>query len=155
MNRQIGVCAIGLVMFGSCANYAFGQTDLSQKADKISWLSGCWTNEDGSTREVWSESFGGLLFGYSVTLKNKKVTFFEELRIERRDSEYVYIASPKGTGTTEFVMTESTEQSARFENPQHDFPQRIQYQRENSELTIDVSSIDQTKGFQLNLRKCQ
>ena len=125
-----------------------------QEVEKLSWLTGCWVNEDGSSREVWSESFDGLLFGYSVKMKAGEVSFFEELRIEREQSKHVYIASPRAKGTTEFVLTEYGLTSAIFENPAHDFPQRLRYRQNEDELTIDVSSTDQSQGFQVNLFKC-
>lgn len=154
MNIRIGPLAIGLMMMGGCASHSPSHSDLPQNRDEMSWLSGCWMNDDGSTREVWSKGFDGLLFGYSVTQKDRKVTFFEELRIERREAEYVYIASPGGTGTTEFVLTDRGEKSALFENPAHDFPQRLLYKRHGNQLTVNVSTLDLSRGFQVNLRKC-
>lgn len=146
--------ALSLILVSGCASHSTSHSMPQQKFEKLSWLTGCWVNEDGSGREVWSESFDGLLFGYSVTMKDGEVSFFEELRIEREQSKHVYIASPRATGTTEFVLTEGDLTSAIFENPAHDFPQRLHYQRNDDKLTVDVSSTDQSQGFQVNLRKC-
>lgn len=154
MNKHIGFILIGLIIVEGCSNYSPAHANSPQDTDKMSWLSGCWHNQDGTMREVWSEGFDGLLFGYSVTQKQGKVTFFEALRIERREADHVYIAAPNGTGITEFVLTDTGEHAAVFENPAHDFPQRLHYQRNGDQLTIDVSTLDLSRGFQVNLSKC-
>jgi len=152
---RLGLIFVGLSMFGGCATHDVSNPNLPDSDEEISWLSGCWTNEDGSSREVWSDSFNGLLFGYSVTAKDGITSFFEDLRIEKKETEYVYVASPMGTGSTEFVLTESNERSALFTNPEHDFPQMLHYQRSGKKMTIEVSTLDRSKGFQLNLHECE
>ncbi|MBL8754175.1 MAG: hypothetical protein JNK15_12815, partial [Planctomycetes bacterium] len=53
---------------------------------------------------------------------------FEFLRLVERDGGLVYIAQPNGRTPTEFVLTEIGATRAVFENPRHDFPQRIVYE---------------------------
>jgi hypothetical protein len=117
--------------------------DLSPNADPLDWMTGCWTHERYDQREVWSEDLGGLKFGYGVNRDaNGKVTFFEDLRIENRPGGAVYIASPRGTAPTEFVETERTGLSITFENPDHDYPQKITYSGNRVSLVATISTID-------------
>ena len=41
----------------------------------------------------------------------------------------VYVASPSGQAETVFTLEELTDRSVRFAAPEHDFPQRIVYER--------------------------
>ena len=50
-----------------------------------------------------------------------------EVRIGERDGGLVYYAQPGGRPATEFVLTEIGEKRAVFDNPRHDYPQRITY----------------------------
>lgn len=69
---------------------------------------------------------------------------FEYLRIVERHGGLVYVAQPNGSPPTEFVLAEISATRAVFENPRHDFPQRIVY-----ELSADgglTASIGFMKG---------
>ena len=70
--------------------------------------------------------------GMSRTHGGKK-PFFEFVRIEQRDAALYYIAQPHGAAPTEFRATSADGDSVRFENPGHDFPQRIIYARRGSD----------------------
>ena len=52
---------------------------------------------------------------------------FEYLRIQRTPSGIVYLASPAGRDPTPFPLTTLEDRRVVFENPDHDFPQRITY----------------------------
>ena len=73
-----------------------------------------------------------------------KMFAFEYLRIVERDGGLVYIAQPGGAKGTEFVLTELTATRAVFENPRHDYPNRIVY--ELSPESGLIATIGQTKG---------
>ena len=57
-----------------------------------------------------------------------KMFAFEYLRIVERDGGLVYVAQPGGSPPTEFVLTELDNRRAVFDNPRHDYPQRIVYE---------------------------
>lgn len=154
LTKQIAAMAMFLVVLGGCATDTTRSAAATDQVDEMSWLSGCWISADESTREVWSEDFDGMMFGYSVTWKDAQVSFFEQLRIEPHETGRVYLASPRGTGTTAFTLTDMTHQSALFENPEHDFPQRLLYRRQGNQLAVNVSTLDQSRGFQVNFHPC-
>ena len=57
---------------------------------------------------------------------------FEYLRIEERKDGLVFVASPSGKGATDFPLADFGADFVQFENPTHDFPKRIRYERTKS-----------------------
>ena len=99
----------------------------------MAWLASAWVGTRGaggavSIEERWSPPLGGAMLGVSRTVSRNKMVAFEFLRIVERDGGLVYIAQPGGGPPTEFVLTELGGTRAVFENPRHDFPQRIVYE---------------------------
>lgn len=102
--------------------------------EDLAWLASAWVGTRGrsgttSIEERWSPPLGGAMLGVSRTVSRKKMTAFEYLRIVERDGGLVYIAQPGGNSPTEFVLTELTTTRAVFDNPRHDYPKRIVYER--------------------------
>lgn len=103
----------------------------------LAWLAGSWSNNDGETsiEEHWTRPVGGTMLGKNRTVSNGQTVFFEYLRIESAPDGIVYLASPKGRQPpTSFKLTQIGAQHVTFENPQHDFPQRIMYRRQGDML---------------------
>ncbi len=107
---------------------------------RLAWMSGSWVRElDGNTsEELWTTPRGGSMLGVNRTIEGGKLMFFEYLRIESTPEGIVYIASPKGRRPTTFRLVEEGPQRAVFENPTHDFPQRIIYWREGPLLSARI-----------------
>ena len=60
---------------------------------------------------------------------------FEYLRIEATEEGLIYYASPRGRApATPFRLRELEDERVIFTNPDHDFPQLIEYWREGSTL---------------------
>jgi hypothetical protein len=106
----------------------------------LEWLVGHWRNDSGerSSEELWMAAEGGLMLGLSRTLAGGRAVGFEYLRIEQRGATVVYVASPGGRPPTEFPLRELSGQRVVFENPEHDFPQRILYWREGEGLCARI-----------------
>lgn len=103
-----------------------------ESVDRLNWLAGCW---DGSTDtqervEQWMKPSGNMMMGMSRTVRNGQVREYEFLRIHERDGAIYYTANPSGQQEASFRLVRLTEQEAIFENPDHDFPQRIGYRLE-------------------------
>ncbi len=115
----------------------------------MAWLAGAWVGTRGtggavSIEERWSPPLGGAMLAVSRTVSRGRMTAFEFLRVVERDGGLVYVAQPRGAPPTEFTLTELNGKRAIFENPRHDFPQRIIY-----ELSAEgqlSASISHTKG---------
>ena len=100
--------------------------------EDIEWLAGDWVGVRGksSIEERWTPALGGSMFGVSRTVRTEsdRLTAFEYLRVAERDGGLVYVAQPGGRPPTSFLLTELSATRAVFENPRHDFPQRIVYE---------------------------
>jgi hypothetical protein len=116
-------------------------------------LSGCWerTDKSGVTiSEMWMKPAGNSMMGTGRTVKNGKTVDFEFLRIEQRDDGIFYIAKPKANATeTAFKLKTPVTDSYVFENPDHDFPQRIIYKISANALAarIEGTMNGKTRGI--------
>ncbi len=111
----------------------------------LGWMSGRWETREGErwTEEVWSEPRAGMMIGYSRSGQGETVREFEFIRLQAgADGVPVYLAQPGGRAPVPFRLTARDGSSATFENPDHDFPQRIRYRRDGEIMTATVSAID-------------
>lgn len=105
------------------------------------WMAGCWSGTRDGERfhERWTVADASTLLGVSHTVKGGKMTAFEFLRVIVKNGKSVYVAQPGGVPPTEFVATTVTSEQIVFENPAHDFPKRVIYQRAGADrLTASI-----------------
>lgn len=97
------------------------------------WLAGEWQAEirNGSVEESWLTPAGGLMTAMSRTVREGRATGFEFITLHVDGDELVYTARPSGQAETEFRGGAETEGHLSFRNPEHDFPQRIDYLRQD------------------------
>ena len=114
---------------------------LSAEPMNLDWLQGHWCQTTGNahTEEVWMKGSQGSSVGMARTLVDGNMTSFEYLRIVHKEGRTEYIAQPNGNPPTVFVATDTGPDSATFENPDHDFPQRISYARNEGGLVAEIS----------------
>lgn len=121
------LCALTLAPTGQA------ESQTPSTVESLAWMSGCWgetaptssSSPSRQTLECWTDPRGGLLLGLHRDIGRR--TSFEYLRIEDRENGPVYLASPGGREPTAFRLTDGSETSAVFSNPDHDFPKRIVY----------------------------
>jgi Domain of unknown function (DUF6265) len=124
----------------------------------ISWISGDWQTEPGGRRQIeehWTSVAGASMLGMSRTVAGDKTVEFEYLRIEQRADGIYYVAHPKARCPgTDFKLTRASATEAVFENPQHDFPKRIIYQKTaNDGLTASIDGGEGTKAMSFAYRR--
>lgn len=119
----------------------------------FNWLTGCWQNLDGATREVWSGSEDGYFFGYAVTYNQGRAVFFEQMRIDPGETP-TFQAYPRGKGPSGFPAIELSATHVTFANPAHDYPQKITYTRRGETLNAVISLIDDTRQGDFNFIAC-
>jgi len=109
-------------------------------ADFPSWMAGSWRLDAHGTRveEQWTTAAGGIMIGMSKTVPAKGKTMFEFVRIAEVDGKLAYLAMPDGQLPTTFPLKSSTDSRIVFENPQHDFPQRVIYWRAGEKLCARI-----------------
>ena len=131
----------------------------------LAWIAGDWQTDPSGravSEEHWTRPAGGSMIGVSRTLVGDRTASFEFLRIEVRGESIFYVASPKGRcPATDFKLTRLSGQEAVFENPEHDFPQRVIYRLARSgslKARIEGTTSDgKAKGidFPMGRTKCQ
>lgn len=118
------------VIFLFCG-LSFAQEKKTTIAD-LAWLTGCWDGSGGNREylEQWMRPSGQTMLGMSRTVIGGKTVEFEFVQIREREGDLFYIAKPSGQSEASFKLIKYNNQEAVFENPQHDFPQRVIYRLE-------------------------
>jgi hypothetical protein len=129
-----------LLPFSIVALSAALSTSADTKTD-LHWFTGHWCAESESQfiEEQWLAPRGDILLGLSRTVKGAKTASFEFLRIEWTGGVPSYIAQPQGQPPVAFKLTASGADWARFENPAHDFPKRVEYRRTAGGLYAEIA----------------
>ena len=99
---------------------------------------------------------GNNILGMSHTVVNGKTREFEFLRIVHEENgDVFFVAQPSGQKEARFKLIAVTEGDARFENPKHDFPQRIIYRRDGDSLVgrIEGNSKGQEKAIEFPMTR--
>lgn len=131
----------------ACASVAAAptQADSPVTIDQLAWISGTWAAEqDGRwSEEHWTAPRGGLMLGVNRNGSGDAARGFEFLRIQTAaDGVVTYWAAPAGQPPVPFRLTASTDDSVRFENPQHDYPTVITYRRDGDRLHATITGPD-------------
>jgi hypothetical protein len=131
-----------LMILGTLVACTASATDAeSPGATSLAWLSGHWCAEIGgeSIEESWLSPRGSLMLGVGQTVKGGKTVTYEFMRIESGAGGTHYIAQHRAGTPTAFRMTASGANWARFENPTHDFPKRVEYRRTPKGLQAEIA----------------
>ena len=114
----------------------------------FAWLAGHWRSENNGrvSEEVWMAPEGGLMTGMGRTLRDGRAVGFEFLYISTGEGA-AYFAQPGGRPAVRFGLVAQEGESAVFENPEHDFPQRIEYVRDGDSLSATISTLDRARQF--------
>lgn len=143
--RPTVLTSVGLAVASSIA-FALHAPQASKPAHRLSelaLLAGAWIADESPVQieEHWIEPKAGAMFGCGRTIRDDKTLAFEFLRIERRqDGEIYYVAQPGGRcPATDFKLTSVSGGEFLFENPEHDFPQRIRYElNDDGSMTASI-----------------
>jgi hypothetical protein len=137
------------VLFISCQNKS--EKNFEQ-LEKMNWLIGNWENkmDDGILSETWKKENDSTFSGTTYFIINKKDTVHSEtILLTQLNDELIYRPTVKGQNNDEsvdFKLSSESENTFVFENPKHDYPQKIVYKKvdENS-LIATISGIQQGK----------
>ncbi|KXK42791.1 MAG: hypothetical protein UZ05_CHB002002905 [Chlorobi bacterium OLB5] len=124
-----------ILIFIIMSKTAFSQNNADMQ--KLLWIVDKWVSqsETSTSYEHWEKTNETLYTGGSETIKNGDTVFAEKLKIELIEGKVYYIADvAHNPAPVKFLLTEVNENSAIFENPEHDFPQKITYINENGIL---------------------
>lgn len=150
----IGAC---LLLIGA----AKAQEPKTTIAD-LAWLAGCWDGSGGGREslEQWMKPSGQTMLGMSRTVAGGKTIAYEFLQLREQDGSIFYIAKPSGQAEASFKLVKYENKEAIFENPEHDFPQRIIYRLEkDGSLAAAIEGMSKGKpkkiDFPMRRVKCE
>jgi hypothetical protein len=108
--------------------------------EPLAWLAGDWCGGEGGEviQETWLPPRDYETVGVGRTLRDGRLVSFEYMRITRSGGTITFIGQPGGGAPVEFKRTDGDDNWIRFENPRHDYPQRIQYRRSGDELHAEI-----------------
>jgi hypothetical protein len=117
----------------------------AQPVERMAWLAGCWQGQFGEPGSVeqWLPPAGAAMLGMSRTIKQHKMVEYEFMQLRQLpDGVLAFIPQPSGRPPTVFRLLRLGESEAVFENPEHDFPQRVSYSRpEESRLSASIEGV--------------
>ncbi|MES2555955.1 MAG: DUF6265 family protein [Bacteroidota bacterium] len=119
-------------------------TEPTYEAHKqASWLLGRWENnsDQGNMSEVWEKKNDSLYVGASYFEAGGDTLFSESIELIEKEGvlNYVVTIAESGQGPTTFKLTKSSDTELIFENPKHDFPQKITYNHKGDSVIAVIS----------------
>jgi uncharacterized protein DUF6265 len=111
----------------------------------VGWLQGCWqlTAGDRIVEEQWMAPRAGVMLNAGRTVRGSQLIEYEWVLLREKDGVLEYEAHPSGQASAVFTARTTTDNEVVFENPAHDFPQRVGYKRDGDSL---LAWIDGTTG---------
>ncbi|MBS7786924.1 hypothetical protein KIH23_06415 [Flavobacterium sp. CYK-55] len=109
------------------------------------WLIGHWENKspEGHFAEQWNKINNEAFNGKSFFIVNKDTLFSENIELTQKDGAVFYTATVKGQNNNQpvaFKMTSIKPNEMVFENPKHDYPQKIVYKKINDDSLVAIIS---------------
>ena len=130
--KQIIICLLATL---SLLLAAASDADIN----RLAWLTGCWIpdGQQAGSIEHWTAPAGKSMLGVNRTVRDGKTVAFEFIHISEDEAGNVELtASPSGQEKARFALTLVSANEAVFENPDHDFPQRIIYRLQDQNTLI-------------------
>lgn len=126
---------------------------------KLEWLVGHWNRTNSkpgsSGHEVWEKRSAEELSGYGLTLRGSDTAFAEQFSIIAKDNKLHYVVSvlSEKQHPVSFLITSLTDVDFVCENPQHDFPKKIEYHLKGNQLHAAISGDGKSIPFLFERKK--
>ncbi len=131
-----------------------------QQIQGLAYLEGIWSGPigPGTWEARYTSPTGGEVLSTNKEIRNARVVSFEFERFRVQDGKVLMTPWVKGKQSVDFTLTALDEDAmkATFENPAHDFPQRIIYHRSAKgvlEIHVTAQRGEKHAGFSLKLEK--
>jgi ketosteroid isomerase-like protein len=124
----------------------------NKSLEKLGWLVGKWqrldTKPNQTASEIWTKESSRKFSGTGLTLQGKDTVFVETLRLTFNNDKLYYIAEVShNKEPIYFEVTQITDRGFVCENPQHDFPKKIDYELDENRLTVVISGDGKSISF--------
>ena len=136
--------ALAVLLF----NVALAAQTTKPAIGDLAWMAGSWTGESRGIQmeEHWTAPKGNSMVGIHRDTGKGRTLLFEFLRIEQQGDQIVYLSMPNGRSpATPFPLKEVSGTRVVFENPSHDFPQRIIYWKDGNDLRARIEGTQNGK----------
>lgn len=143
-------------MAASLALLLAAQAPAPTRVDDLAWMTGTWESATGERwiEETWSAPRGGTMIGFTRHGVGDALHEFEFGLLQAgEDGIVTYFAQPQGRPAVPFRLAPSAANEAVFENPEHDFPQRIRYRRDGETMVASISAIDGSHEMSWTFRR--
>ncbi len=141
------ICCFICLLLGSSG---YGQ----QTLDSMEFLLGTWKIENKDTYESWEDSGAAVFEGKTFKLSTEGIKVLETLTLMVNKGAIVYLATVPDQNegqTIPFTLNAKNTDYYSFENPDHDFPKKIQYGIISSD-TLSVRVLgEREEGFSYRL----
>lgn len=128
------------------------QLKVYAELEKANWLAGSWgnTTPEGLISEKWVKINDSVMHGENYFVKDGKDTVFAEtVKLAETNGNLVYTVTIPGQNNEKpvpFELTSAHENQLVFENPKHDYPNKIVYNKiTNDSLVAEISGIQKGK----------
>ncbi len=153
MEKTIFFILLAIFCINSCKNICKTITNDNNfiELEKANWIIGEWQNisSEGISTEIWKKKNDSTYVGKSYFVVNKDTLFNETISIEQIGKQlfYIPIVIDQNNGKPViFTLTSSNKSQLIFENPKHDFPQKITYTLiSNYTLLAEISGLKEGK----------
>ena len=120
------------------------------RLEKAAWLLGSWKNnsDQGTMTETWIKDHADSYSAKTYFVIGQDTVFRELSKLEETGSNLQCVISIEGENDEKpvtFKMTKQSEQNLVFENPKHDFPQKITYQCKEDSIIAEISGMQDGK----------
>jgi hypothetical protein len=144
MKKIISIVMLAL-LFVACKNETKEISKTYSQLEKANWFLGEWgnTTKESDFTENWIKKTDSSFTGKSFVLVGKDTVFNENVVLEQKKDSLFYNVSVKDQNeseSTSFYLTSSTKNQLVFENPKHDFPNKITYTKvTNDSIIAEIS----------------
>lgn len=109
--------------------------------ENANWFIGKWENltETARFEEIWSKVNDSTFLGESIVVIARDTVFYEKMDLFQKNDSLILKISVKDQNKEKpvsFYMTKSNDNQLVFENPKHDFPNKIVYNKINSDSIV-------------------
>jgi hypothetical protein len=121
--------------------------------EDLAGMAGCWERSTPNSviTEQWMKPAGNSMIGMGRTVRNGKTTGYEFMRLEARSDGIYFVALPRENAVeTAFKLIRSTSGEFVFENPEHDFPQRVIYRIDGDRLSGRIEGNNKGKPMSID-----
>jgi hypothetical protein len=150
MRIKVIVFIAAVIVVSSCNDLPLNRFNYPSKVnalEKTAWLAGRWKNSGYGEVifEEWKQESNTLMLGKSYLIKGRDTLLIETIRLVARGRDICYIPTVYGQNDGKpvtFKLTAAYKNELVFENPMHDFPQKILYKQLSlTSMMTEVSGI--------------